>query len=257
MAFMVNYKRVRLLSLLLLLICTALFSEFQLERYYQKGVIPLVEDHSYLQNNPSPIYWTLSSYFIGQKDDNSCSLACATMALNSIELLRGMTKWDRITQPYLLQKVDNESFWAERMTEDSIGVSLDELVDLLQNSCAVLNIDKTEIQAHHVDGQSQLELTVLKQALTHSEKTGKSIIIANFTQSIFIKHPSSEIGHFALIGAYDEERERVLLLDPDRSTTEPYWVDFSLLCEGMATIDNDSGRSRGFIWITVDDKERH
>ena len=60
-----------------------------------------------------------------------------------------------------------------------------------------------------------------------------------------------DYGHIAPVGAYDAERQRVLVLDPDRVWYEPYWIPESVALAGMATRDSVTGRPRGYIHVAL------
>ena len=53
-------------------------------------------------------------------------------------------------------------------------------------------------------------------------------------------------GHFSPLGCYDPEADAVLVLDTARFKYPPHWVPVPALCEAMAAVDEEAGRSRGF-----------
>jgi hypothetical protein len=89
----------------------------------------------------------------------------------------------------------------------------------------------------------------LHEALLQSEKD-QVFIIANFNQVFFSGTLGG--GHFAPIGAYDAEKKRVLIMDPDREFFEPYWVSEQLLLKSMATRDDETQVYRGYMIIKYD-----
>jgi hypothetical protein len=74
-------------------------------------------------------------------------------------------------------------------------------------------------------------------------------LISNFNQKVFTD--DSEVGHFAPVGAFDPEKSRVLILDPDREYYEPYWVSVNDFIDGMNTKDSSGDQYRGYLSITL------
>ena len=63
-------------------------------------------------------------------------------------------------------------------------------------------------------------------------------------------------GHFSCIGGYEPETNKVLVLDTARFKYPPFWVDFNMLCESLASLDVDTGKKRGFIVASRKQKEQ-
>ncbi|GMH30899.1 hypothetical protein Nepgr_032742 [Nepenthes gracilis] len=56
-------------------------------------------------------------------------------------------------------------------------------------------------------------------------------------------------GHFSPIGGYHAGKDLVLILDVARFKYPPHWVPLTLLWEAMNTVDEATGRHRGFMLI--------
>ena len=56
-------------------------------------------------------------------------------------------------------------------------------------------------------------------------------------------------GHFAPVGKYDAATDRVLIMDPDRESFDPFWVPADLFLRSMSGIDSDSGLPRGYLIV--------
>jgi glutathione gamma-glutamylcysteinyltransferase len=64
-------------------------------------------------------------------------------------------------------------------------------------------------------------------------------------------------GHFSPIAAYDQVSDMVLIMDTARFKYGVHWTKLSLLFEAMLPMDQDTGRSRGFVMLeTSDDDEQ-
>jgi len=56
-------------------------------------------------------------------------------------------------------------------------------------------------------------------------------------------------GHISPIAAYDEDSDRLLILDVSRYKYPPVWAKLDEFWRAMATVEPDSGRSRGFVIV--------
>jgi len=57
-------------------------------------------------------------------------------------------------------------------------------------------------------------------------------------------------GHISPIAAYNEESDRLLILDVSRYKYPPVWVKTEELWQAMATVDSVSGKTRGFVLVS-------
>ena len=85
--------------------------------------------------------------------------------------------------------------------------------------------------------------------MIENEKSPNDFIVANFNQKVFTV--DTDAGHIAPVGAYDAEKRRVLILDPDREWYEPYWVSEERFIEGMNTKDSENNQFRGYLVIQL------
>lgn len=71
-------------------------------------------------------------------------------------------------------------------------------------------------------------------------------VIVNYTRQPLGQGDS---GHFSPLGAYDEDTDRVLILDTASFRWPSTWVGVEALFGAMNTVDSDGGLSRG--WVEV------
>ena len=64
-------------------------------------------------------------------------------------------------------------------------------------------------------------------------------------------------GHFSPIAAYDEESDKLLILDTARFKYGAHWVPMPLLFQAMLTEDPTTNKSRGFILLSFHEDESH
>lgn len=152
-----------------------------------------------------------------------------------------------ISQAEVLEKVKTLQ-WKERVTLDSglktKGVHLEQISEIVQAAAEVYKLELAQAEILRPSSRAEIE-----KVLQQNEKNPDDFLIANFSQKSFTD--DSEVGHFAPVGAYDSEKQRVLLLDPDRQWYEPYWVTVDTFLEGISTKDPiNEGKSRGLLLLS-------
>jgi len=249
-----NAKNKSNAGLLLCLFFTSIFSSYANAQSstprYVAGVLRLADSHHYIQKNKAVVYWQLSPYYLPQLTGSSCSLASTTMIVNAARSRIPLPANQPLaTQDELLHRVNNAN-WITGVAQGGNGATLDELAKLIPQAMNAYGVNHCRVEVTHLSSTSKKQRLQLHQALLHMERSGKTFMIANFNQKFFTGATSS--GHFAPVGAYDPINKSVLIMDPDREFYEPYWVPESLFFKSMATLDKESGQSRGYLLITVE-----
>ena len=216
---------------------------------YGKDALLLSKDHQYMREAGAPDYWALSPYYVAQKSDSACSIASISMIINAI-----LSKHDRtsdeelVNQGGLIKEMGNEA-WRAAVIQGGPGVTLDQLKAMLQAALKISGVTAYALEVIHTDTASNEVRAKLHRHLVQNETSDRNFIIANFMQGAYTGDVG--LGHIAPVGAYDEKRKRVLILDPDRQWYEPYWVSEDVFLKGMATQDKASGHARGYVWLQL------
>ena len=130
------------------------------------------------------------------------------------------------------------------------GVNLDDFGPYLEASFKAYGIQPVSLETIHLAKDSSEARSRIHQILVEFEKNPKQMILANFVQGVFTG--DAPVGHYAPVGAYDSEKRRVLIMDPDREWYEPYWVSEDVFLNGMATVDQSArGAYRGLIRVIL------
>lgn len=235
-------------------LCTFGFASEPLPKYGPKGspkAIPLALSNDYFRNpkNTAPGFWALISHYIPQATGASCSSATLVMALNAARAKRPKNADEPvITEKALLETVNLEHI-KERLSKTGYrgkyGATLDQLTQVAAAAFQHYGFPKASAKAVHLEQKTPQAKAELIQEL--KSLSDRKFILANFNQKVFTD--DAQVGHFAPIGAFDEAREQVLILDPDREYYEPYWVSLNTFMEGMATQDSMTQKNRGYISI--------
>jgi hypothetical protein len=219
---------------------------------YAAFSVPLSRDPVYLRQATAPDFWALAPYYVGQQDDTSCSLASLTMLVNAARHDTHLsTDEPLVTQPVLRQRVAS-SVWERGLAPGGDGVTLDQLALLARQSLLAFGVEPVAVRTTHVPAPSPEALEQLRAALRASEDSDSDFVLVNFLAGAYVG--VGEYGHIAPVGAYDGERRRVLILDPDRTWYEPYWVPDEVALAGMATRDPVASQPRGYLYVSLRSK---
>lgn len=256
MAVRVSGKLPLMKTLTLFLILFAIPAVQAKPKYGPEGApkaATLAQDNAYFRKNPAPDFWAMIGYYVPQFNGAACSAASVAVALNGARATLSKTADDKVVpQEELLDKIKVEN-WKERLSKKGwgpkkiYGTSLEVLGKVAQASFRAYGFPKAEVDVVEVKDMSDATVEKIRDALKANEKSADDFIIANFNQKLYTD--DAEAGHIAAIGAYDADKKRVLILDPDREYYEPYWVSEKVFIEGMNTKGSEGGGFRGYIVV--------
>jgi hypothetical protein len=208
----------------------------------------LVDSTSYVKKHDAPDYWALNSYYVPQQTGGSCSVAAGVIVLNA---LRVHKKLGASNELFTQQGIFDQSpfaDWTKATNKGGHGVDLDQFGAFMSRAATVYGLKNISIEIIHADGTKESAKRI-HDALVANEKSDHDFIVANFLQSEYTGDPEGAIGHLAPVAAYDAVTKRVLILDPDRTYYEPYWISEETFMKGVATMDASAHKARGIVWI--------
>lgn len=215
---------------------------------YGSQAVRLFHARDYLRTHEAPDFWALMPYYVHQFNERACSVASTTMIVNGMRAQVELTAADElVTQEKLIKQVCYPK-WAEAISPGGDSVTIEELGDYVRESLARFGPAKYDVQAVRVDPHDKHLREQVRRMLIENERSDDDFVLVVFWQSVFTDDPEGETGHIAPLAAYDDENEMALVFDPDRQWYEPYWVPLDTLVSGMARIDRDTGKPRGYIW---------
>lgn len=207
---------------------------------YAPGTEPLARAHGFMQNHAAPDYWALSPHYVGQLTSSACSVAVIAQVVNAARAKMPLTQDDRmVTQSAVLNKLGDDAFRKE-VAEGGPGVPLERLADLLARAFKLYGVKGAKI-----DVVTKIEN--LRSRLADNEKSARDFIIAGFDQGVFTG--DEHVGHYGVVGAYDRDKRRVLIFDPDREWFEPYWVSEGTFVKGLTARDPVAPNGRGYLHV--------
>ena len=216
---------------------------------YPAHARPLSRDHAFLQRAPAPDFWAFAPYYVGQIGDSACSAASLTMLVNAARRGRALDSETPLVSQALLRERVASASWERGLAPDGDGVTLDQLAALAEQSLRAFALEPRRVEVTHVPDTSAQTLARWRAVLRENERSPDDWLFVNFLASTYVG--VGDYGHIAPIGAYDEPNQRVLVLDPDRTWYEPYWIPDDLALAGMATRDPVSGAPRGYLFVSA------
>ncbi len=218
---------------------------------YGPDAARLHDERGYVQSSAAPDFWALMPYYLPQQTQSSCSVASVPMLMNGLRSDLPLAADDPLVTEAALLKRAADAAWKKATKEGGSGVSLDQLGRVVQRSLTAYGFGAHEVEVVHVDSTSDEMLARLRSVLVRNEASAQDFVLISYVQSVLTGDPEGNVGHISPIAAYDAERQRVLVLDPDRRWYEPYWVPDRTLLQSMAQPDSQArGKvARGFVYV--------
>jgi hypothetical protein len=116
----------------------------------------------------------------------------------------------------------------------------------LKDVGAILKIYGTKTKMTHASEPMHEGVWLLRDAVINTIKHAEKILICNFFGRV---KGMTTGGHYSVVGAYDEETDSVLVMDPAAHKNPWYWVSIKHLYKAMHTKDGKHYRG----WIVVSD----
>jgi hypothetical protein len=220
---------------------------------YRNGAVPLSVDRSFVQKTAAPDFWALIPHYVSQIHGRACSVAAIGMVVNAARAGRNLSASDELaTQAALLEKITLHD-WPLKSGAGSYPktIVLTELADIAVKALETYGVAGATAEAIHVSEASAAARKRFRDALVANEKSARDLIFVNYIQGMATGDPEGNVGHLAPVAAYDAAKKRVLLLDPDRQWYEPYWAPEEKVFDAMNTLDKDSGKNRGYVWVKL------
>ena len=188
-------------------------------------------------------FWTLNRWFISQEAPAYCGIAASVMVLNALGIPAPQPSDPRHPALFTQQNFFNERV-ARELSPEQISrrrVTLDGLAAALKTFPLNVRV------AHARPGGFYAFINEAKRVL----QSGHGYLIVNYLRSAL---GQETYGHFSPLAAYDETRDRFLILDVARYKYPPVWVRSEELYAAMQTFDRDAKARRGYLVIAEQGK---
>lgn len=185
-------------------------------------------------------YWPLSVQFVTQNNQAYCGVASSVMVLNALGIPAP------VAPEYAPYRVFTQAnFFSNQKTQQVVspevvsrkGMTLDQLGELLASYDA-------SVKVYHA---SDSNLEEFRRLTAENLKQPGNFVLVNYLRKAIGQETG---GHISPIAAYNEETDRFLILDVSRYKYPPVWVKAADLWQAIATVDSDSGKTRGFVFAS-------
>jgi hypothetical protein len=184
-------------------------------------------------------YFKLASYVETEQILTFCGPATIAAVMNSLDVARPVPiqfhPWSLFTQDSVFTP-ENQALKAYPKVENE-GLVLEELAQFFRNL-------KVQAEYKHADAFDVGEFrTLVRETLSDPNKR----LVVNYFRT-----PLGQAGggHISPAAAYDEDTDRLLVLDVARYKYAPVWIKLADLHTSMLTIDASSGKMRGIVAVT-------
>ncbi|MDZ8055802.1 MAG: phytochelatin synthase family protein [Aulosira sp. ZfuVER01] len=185
-------------------------------------------------------FFPLSSQFITQNNQAYCGVASIVMVLNSLGIPAPEAPQYK---PYRV--FTQENFFSNEKTKAVItaedvsrqGMTLDQLGVLL-GSYGV------KVGVYHA---ADISLDNFRKLAAENLQQPGNFMIVNYLRKAIGQEKG---GHISPLAAYNKQTDRFLILDVSRYKYPPVWVKAEELWKAMATLDQASGKTRGFVVVS-------
>lgn len=184
-------------------------------------------------------YWQLSPNFVVQMTQSYCSVASAITVLNAMPITKPV---DPAYAPYAYFTQSN--FFTPEVTRVispqtvlATGMTREEMAGTLTRH----GVNATSIAGDTLDDAALRAL--LRKALADDGQ----FVLANYLRANLEQVGG---GHWSVLAAYDEQSDRVLILDVAKYKYTPAWVAIHTLRQAIATLDTTSNKARGLVVVS-------
>lgn len=183
-------------------------------------------------------YFPLSIQFVTQKNQAYCGVASSVMVLNALAIPAPAAPeygtYRLFTQDNFFNAQTQNIVTSEVVAQR--GMTLEQLGKLLESYSV-----KTEV--HHA---GDLTLDQFRTMVVKNLQEPGNFVLVNYLRKAIGQETG---GHISPLAAYSKETDRFLILDVSRYKYPPVWVKASELWQAMATVDSESGKTRGFVLV--------
>lgn len=201
--------------------------------------VPLTVDHAYLTKAPAPDYWAFAPFVKPQFTTSACGVASVTAAVNGLAGLPALAEETVMSQPELLDLIGSEE-WKAISAEGGDGVKFAQLVDFAGQAMTAREIGGRVEVFHPSDlaADPTPEMGAkLREILAANEQSADDVALIYFNQGVVTGDWDGP--HVSLIGAYDAEADRVLILEVDQEWYIPYWTPVDVALAAMLKPTSD------------------
>jgi hypothetical protein len=222
--------RLKIAGLLVAFAASVAFAEEAPKPKFGPEAVPIFQDNAYLRAAPAPDYWTLSPFYVPQRTSSDCSAAAIAMVVNALRGVPANADQELVTENNLMAGVGDQE-WMIKVTEDGAGVTFDDTQEYLREALDRFDLADVKLEAVPATTADGATLGALRKVLTENEASAENVMLVYFNQGVITGDWDGP--HISAIGAYDAAKDRVLIMDVDRTWYVPYWTSTETLLAAL------------------------
>lgn len=204
----------------------------------------LAQEFGYFQKNTPTDFWTLMPYYQGMIRDHSAPVAAVVMVMNALRDQNKLTSSDENISEEVILKLEPTGQWKKNISgKKPKGVTPSELLNFCLPAVKKYLGDKSTVTL--LDSESIAKMTdqKLHELFSENEANLNNAMVIHYIQSAFTDDPEGAVGNYSVIGAYNTETKRALILETDRKYYTPYWVSLVDVKTALTTLKCTDGKS--------------
>jgi hypothetical protein len=212
--------------------------------------VPIFDNLDYLRSTPATDYWLLVNFHAKQPTPNGSSVAAAVMAVNALLGAPRFAEDQVLDETGLMAQVANQK-WSSDIGLSGKGATFGEFGTYLRESLNAVGLEAASVAATAPANAEPASLDAFRAELSANEASGKNIMLAYFDRAVVTGDRGG--AHISPIGAYDEAKDLVLIMDVDRDWYVPYWTPATTLLVALvrpAASGPLAGERGGYFLVT-------
>jgi len=193
------------------------------------NAVPITQDTEYLRSHPAPDYWAFAPFVRPQFTNAACTVASVAGALSGLDGLPPDAEDTILSQPELL-KLTGDAEWTRVTQQDGDGATFEQFVGFTEEAIKALDRPYT-LTTFHPAAADAAAGAEMRRLLEENERSAEDALIVVFNQGVVTGDWDGP--HASVIGAYDKERDRVLILEVDQEWYIPYWTPADVLLQAL------------------------
>ncbi|MBD6617733.1 glutathione gamma-glutamylcysteinyltransferase [Komarekiella sp. 'clone 1'] len=185
-------------------------------------------------------FFPLSMQFITQNNQAYCGIASIVMVLNGLQIPAPEAPQYKPYRVFTQENFFNNEATKKVLAPEIVsrqGMTLEQLGGLLASYGVKVNV-------YHA---ANTNLEQFRKLAAENLKQPKNFVLINYLRKEIGQEKG---GHISPLAAYNEQTDRFLIMDVSRYKYPPVWVKTTDLWKAMATTDSDSGKTRGFVFVS-------
>jgi hypothetical protein len=195
-------------------------------------------------------YWLLVNFLERQPSPTGSSAAAAVMAVNALLGVPRLSEDQMLDADSLVAQVADQK-WKNDIAAGGSGATFGDFGNYLRESLNVVGLESATVAATTPADAEPASLDAFRAALGANERNGKDVMLVYFDRGVVTGDRGGI--QIAPVGAYDERKDLVLIMDVDRDRYVPYWTSATTLLVALvkpATAGPLAGQRGGYFLVS-------